>query len=107
MLGTLGDFERALCMPHRRAEIATLGQSDRQPSAVQDGGNYAQVVTVVTEFIGVEFKTLLEQQNRLPMFTEGVIALPETEKRFTQHDPVAALACKVNSCLAKIDGTTL
>jgi hypothetical protein len=29
MLGAFGDFERALCMPHAGAEIATLNQSNR------------------------------------------------------------------------------
>src|SRR6516164_9492275 len=107
MLSALGDFERAPCVPHAGAEIATFDQSNRQPSPVQYGGNYTQVVTVVTEFIGVEFEALLEQRDRSPIFAEGVMALGETEERLTQHDPVAAFARKADSCLTKLDGTTL
>src|SRR5262249_17899988 len=107
MLGTLGDFERALCMFHAGAEIATFAQSHSQPGPVQDGRNDAQVVKVLTEFVGVEFNALLEQLNRLPIFTEGVVTLPETEKCLTQHDPIVAFARKVNCFLTKFDGTTL
>jgi hypothetical protein len=80
MLSALGYFERAPCVLHAGAEIATFDQSNRQPSSVQYGGNYIQIVTVVTEFIGVKFEALLEQRDRLPIFAQGVIALRETEK---------------------------
>ena len=80
MLSALGDFERPPCVPHAGAEIATFNQSNRQPSPVQYGGNYSQVVTVVTEFIGVEFEALLEQRDRSAIFAESVIALRETEE---------------------------
>ena len=61
MLSALGDFERAPCVPHAGAEIATFDQSNRQPSPVQYGGNYIQVVTVVKDLIGFELVELLEQ----------------------------------------------
>ena len=107
MLGVLRDFERALCMAHAGAEIATFDKRNRQPSTIQDRGYDAQVITVGAELIGVEFKALLEQQDRGPIFAEGVITLREAEERLTSARPVAAFARKPNPGLTKLDGTAL
>src|SRR6516162_6329102 len=103
MLGALRDFERALCVAHSSAEMATFDHGKHQPHPVHHGRNYDQV----TELIGGKFQALLEQPDRLPIFPQGVITLCETVEQFSQQDAVVALPREASSCLTKLDGTTL
>src|SRR6516165_2605943 len=78
MLGAFRDFESALCVVHGGIEMAAFYEGHHQPRPLDHGRNRELVEAIATGNIGVEFETLLEQHNRLPIFPERIIALPKT-----------------------------
>src|SRR5262249_38153961 len=78
MLGAFRDFECALCVIHGGIKMAAFDEGHHQPRPLDHGRNRKLVEAVATGNIGVEFETLLEQHDRLPIFPERVIALPKT-----------------------------